>query len=39
MAGEPLNRVALRATSVADDLAFVALADLARVLESDEQVS
>jgi hypothetical protein len=39
MAAEPLNRVVLRATSVADDLAFVALADLARVLESDDEVS
>lgn len=38
MAIEPLNRLSLRATSVADDLGFVALADLARVLESDDEV-
>jgi len=39
MAVEPLNRLPLRATSVADDLGFVALADLARALESDDEVS
>lgn len=38
MAAEPLSHLSLRATSVADDLAFVALADLAKVLESDESV-
>ena len=38
MAVEPLNRLSLRATSVADDLGFVALADLASALESDDEV-
>lgn len=38
MAVEPLNRLTLRATSVADDLGFVALADLAAVLESNDEV-
>lgn len=32
-AGTPLTRVALSATSVADDLGYVALADLERALE------
>lgn len=39
MAIEPLNRLSLRATSVADDLGYVALADLASALESGEEVS
>lgn len=38
MAVEPLNRLTLRATSLADDLGFVALADLATALESDDEV-
>ena len=38
MAVEPLNGLSLRATSVADDLGFVALADLARVLGADEEL-
>jgi len=39
MAAEPLSHLSLRATSVADDLAFVALADLAKVLKSDEKLA
>lgn len=39
MAPEPLTRVSLQATSVADDLGFVALGDLAKVLESEEEIS
>lgn len=39
MAPEPLTRVSLHATSVADDLGFVALGDLAKILESEEEVS
>lgn len=35
MAVEPLNQLSLRATSVADDLGFVALADLANALGDD----
>ena len=38
MAVEPLSRLSLRATSVADDLGFVALADVARALDSDDEV-
>lgn len=38
MAVEPLNRISLRATSLADDLGFVALADLASALKSDDEV-
>ncbi|MGF1617992.1 MAG: hypothetical protein ACFCU2_09350 [Acidimicrobiia bacterium] len=38
MAVEPLNKISLRATSLADDLGFVALADLATALESDDEV-
>jgi len=39
MAAEPLNHLSLRAASVADDLGFVALIDLAEVLESDEEIA
>jgi len=39
VAVEPLNRISLRATSLADDLGFVALADLARVLKPHDEVS
>jgi hypothetical protein len=39
MAAEPLNHLSLRATSVADDLAFVALTDLAKILDADEEVA
>lgn len=39
MATEPLNRLSLRATSVADDLGFAALADLAQILQSEDGVS
>ena len=35
VAQSPLNRLALVATSVADDLGFVALADLSRVMAGD----
>lgn len=35
MAAQPLTRLSLRATSVADDLGFVALSDLARALQTD----
>lgn len=35
MAAEPLSHLSLRATSVADDLAFVALADVAKIFESE----
>lgn len=38
MAVEPLNKISLRVTSLADDLGFVALADLATALESDDEV-
>lgn len=38
MAVEPLNRLSLRATSLADDLGFVALAYLATALESDDEI-
>ncbi len=38
MAVEPLNRLSLRARSLADDLGFVALADLATALESDDEI-
>jgi len=38
MAVEPLNKISLEATSLADDLGFVALADLATALESDDEV-
>lgn len=39
MAAEPLDRLVLRASSVADDLGFVALADLATILESGEETA
>lgn len=39
MAAEPLTWISLKATSVADDLGFVALTDLAKALESEEEVS
>lgn len=39
MATEPLSRLSLRATSISDDLGFVALADLAAILKSDDKPS
>ncbi len=38
-ADPPLNRLVLTATSVADDLGYVALADLSRALRSDDDAS
>jgi hypothetical protein len=34
-AGPPLSRLVLKASSVADDLGYVALADVARAIEKD----
>jgi hypothetical protein len=39
MAVERLKPILLRATSVADDLAFVALADIAKALEQEDEAS
>lgn len=39
MATEPLSRISLRATSISDDLGFIALADLATILKSEDKPS
>jgi hypothetical protein len=37
-AGPPLSHLVLKASSVADDLGYVALADVAKAIEKDESL-